>query len=85
MGFLSWIILGAIAGWLAAGIVGKGRQKAGCLTNIVVGIIGAMLGGFLFHQFGWSGVTGFNLRSLLVALVGSVVLLAVLNLVQGRD
>lgn len=77
MNFLYWIILGAVAGWIASLLVGKNQ---GLLTNIVVGIIGALLGGWLFNQFGATGVTGFNLPSLLVAIVGAVVLLIIVRL-----
>lgn len=78
MGFFSWIIFGAIAGWLASMVSGK-NQSMGLFANIIVGIIGASIGGFIIGFFGGAGVTGFNVRSLAVAVVGAVVLLAVLN------
>ncbi|HZJ02600.1 MAG TPA: GlsB/YeaQ/YmgE family stress response membrane protein, partial [Thermoleophilia bacterium] len=59
MGIISWIVLGGLAGWVASMIVGRNDQM-GCITNIVVGIIGAFLGGFVAEQFGKQGVTGFN-------------------------
>jgi uncharacterized membrane protein YeaQ/YmgE (transglycosylase-associated protein family) len=74
---LLWIIFGALAGWIAGAITGSGK---GLLTNIVVGVIGAFLGGWLFNQFGGLGVTGFNLYSLLVAVVGAIVLLVIVRL-----
>ena len=79
MSILGWIVLGAFAGWLASVITSRSRQM-GWLANVVVGIIGAGLGGAIFHLFGGTGVTGFNLPSLGVALVGSIVLLIIVNL-----
>lgn len=81
MNILLWIVLGAIAGWLAS-IVMKSRHEQGLIMDIVVGIVGAFLGGWLFGLFGGQGVTGFNLPSLLVAFVGAVVLLAILRAVR---
>ena len=83
MNWILWIIFGAIAGWLASLLVGKASSQ-GPLMNIVVGIIGALLGGWLFNQFGASGVTCFNLPSLLVAVVGAVVLLLLVSLFTRR-
>ena len=83
MSILGWIVLGAFAGWLASVITSRSRQM-GWLANVVVGIIGAGLGGAIFHLFGGEGITGFNLPSLGVALVGSIVLLIIVNLVTGR-
>lgn len=81
MGILTWIIFGAIAGWLASIITGR-NERQGCLTNIVVGIVGAIIGGWLMSFIGGSGVSGFNLYSFFVAVIGAVVLLTVLNLIQ---
>lgn len=78
MNILLWIILGALAGWIAS-IVMKTREEQGLLMDIVVGIVGAFLGGWLFSLFGAQGVTGFNLYSILVAIVGAVVLLAIVR------
>ena len=83
MGIISWIVLGGIAGWLAS-IVTKRNDRMGCITNIIAGIIGAAVGGWIFSFFGGQGVTGFNLPSLLVAFVGAVVVLAVINLIFRR-
>ncbi len=83
MGILSWIIFGALAGWIASMITGRNDQM-GCLSNIVVGIIGAALGGWIVSFFGGTGVTGFNIASFLVAVLGAVVLLAIFNLIFGR-
>lgn len=85
MGIIAWIVLGALAGWIASMIMGTNSQQ-GCITDIVVGIVGAFIGGFIFNNFfGSAGVTGFNLPSLLVAVVGAVVLLALIRLFRrGR-
>jgi len=76
MNILVWIIFGAIAGWLASKIMNTDAEQ-GPIANIIVGIIGAFIGGFVMQSLDSSGVTGFNLRSLLVALLGSVILLAI--------
>lgn len=81
MSILWWIILGGLAGWLASVIMGTNRQQ-GCVLNVVVGIIGALIGGWIFSILGGRGVSGFNLYSLFVAVVGAVVLLALLRLVR---
>jgi uncharacterized membrane protein YeaQ/YmgE (transglycosylase-associated protein family) len=77
-----WIVLGALAGWIASMIMGR-NASMGAIANIIVGIIGAFIGGFLMNLFGTAGVTGFNLWSLLVAILGAVVLLFIVGLVQG--
>lgn len=76
-----WIILGAVAGWIASLIMKRDRAM-GPLANIVIGIIGAILGGFLFNLVGLPGDTGFNLWTLLVAVVGAVVLLVLIDVVR---
>lgn len=83
MSIIGWIVLGGLAGWLASIVTGRNDQM-GCLTNIAVGIIGAFIGGFIMTIIGGEGVTGFNLYSLLVAVVGAVALLFLLGLVRGR-
>ncbi|NJN96503.1 MAG: GlsB/YeaQ/YmgE family stress response membrane protein [Anaerolineales bacterium] len=79
MGILVWIIFGAIAGWLAHIITGRG---GGLIANIIIGIIGAFIGGFLMSLVGGGGVTGFNLYSFFVAVLGAVVLLVVLGFIK---
>jgi uncharacterized membrane protein YeaQ/YmgE (transglycosylase-associated protein family) len=81
MNLLLFIVLGGIAGWLAS-IIMHTNARQGVLLNIVVGIVGAFLGGLLFNLLGARGVTGFNLWSLVVALVGAVVLLAIVRAVR---
>jgi uncharacterized membrane protein YeaQ/YmgE (transglycosylase-associated protein family) len=83
MGIISWIVLGGIAGWLAS-IVMKRNDRMGCITNIIAGIVGAAVGGWVFSLFGKTGVTGFNLSSLLVAFVGAVIVLAIVNLITRK-
>lgn len=83
MGIIAWIILGALAGWLASIVTGRNDQM-GCLTNIAAGIVGAFIGGLIMSLLGGEGVTGFNLYSLLVAFVGAVILLFLIGLVR-RD
>jgi uncharacterized membrane protein YeaQ/YmgE (transglycosylase-associated protein family) len=82
MGILGWIILGGIAGWIASIIMGTRGQ--GCLTDVIVGIVGALIGGLLFSLIGGRGVTSFNLWSLFVAVIGAVVLLAIMRAIRGR-
>jgi uncharacterized membrane protein YeaQ/YmgE (transglycosylase-associated protein family) len=83
MGFLAWLIVGALAGWLAS-MVMKTNAQQGLLLDIIVGIVGAFIGGFVFNALGAPGVTGFNIWSVFVAFVGAVVLLGLLRLVTGR-
>ena len=83
MSFIGWIVLGGIAGWLAS-IVMKREGQMGLIANVISGVVGASVGGWVFSQFGGTGVTGFNLPSMLVAFVGAVIILGVLYLIQGR-
>ena len=82
MSIIGWIVLGLIAGFIASKIVNK--EGRGLILDIVLGVVGAVIGGFLFNQFGAAGVTGFNIYSMFVAVVGAVVLLVVYHLVTGR-
>lgn len=83
MGILSWIILGAVAGWFAS-LIMKTDAEQGAIANIVVGIVGAVIGGFVFNTLGGSSVSGLNLYSLMVATVGSIILLVGYKAVVGR-
>jgi uncharacterized membrane protein YeaQ/YmgE (transglycosylase-associated protein family) len=80
MSFLAWIILGLIAGFIGSKLVN--RRGEGLILDICLGIIGAVVGGWLFNRFGVAGVTGLNLYSLLVAVVGAVVVLLVYHAVR---
>jgi uncharacterized membrane protein YeaQ/YmgE (transglycosylase-associated protein family) len=79
---LAWILLGLIAGFIASKIVN--REGQGFLLDIVLGIVGAVVGGFLFSAIGATGITGFNLYSMFVAVVGATVLLWVYHAFAGR-
>jgi uncharacterized membrane protein YeaQ/YmgE (transglycosylase-associated protein family) len=81
VGILTWVLFGAIAGWVASLITGR-NERMGCLGNIAVGILGALVGGAIFSALGGVGITGFNLWSFLVAIIGSVILLVILGAIQ---
>lgn len=81
MGVIAWIVLGAIAGWIGSLIVNKTGE--GLFRDILLGIIGGVVGGWIFRAFGSTGVTGFNLWSLLVAVVGAVIVLVVYHALFG--
>ena len=80
MSIIGWIVLGLIAGFIASKIVN--RQGEGFFLDIILGIVGAVVGGWLFNPFGAPGVTGLNLYSILVAVVGAVVLLVVYHAIR---
>ena len=82
MSIISWIILGLIAGFIGAKIVN--REGQGFWLDIALGVVGALVGGFLFALFGASGVTGLNIYSMIVAIVGAVVVMVLYNAVIGR-
>ena len=82
MSIVGWLILGLIAGFIASKIVNKTGE--GVVLDIVLGIVGAMVGGWLFAAFGGTGVTGFNLYSMFVAVVGAIVVLVLYHAVVGR-
>lgn len=81
MGIILWVVFGGLAGWVASMVMGTNAQM-GLLANIVVGVIGAVVGGFIMSLIGGSGVTGFNLYSFLVALLGAVVLIWIVKMVR---
>ena len=83
MSFLAWIGLGLVAGYIASKLVN--RRGEGILRDILLGIVGALAGGWLFRIFGASGVSGLNFHSLLVAVLGSVVLLVIYHLFRRRS
>jgi uncharacterized membrane protein YeaQ/YmgE (transglycosylase-associated protein family) len=80
MSILAWIVLGLVAGFIGSKIVNKSGE--GLILDILLGIVGAVLGGWLFNRFGASGVTGLNLYSLLVAVIGSVLFLVVYHAIR---
>lgn len=81
MGIIGWIIIGALAGWFASMVTGS-NKKMGAFANIGVGIIGGIIGGFIMNLLGGAGITGFNLWSLLVAFIGSLIFLWIFNKVH---
>jgi uncharacterized membrane protein YeaQ/YmgE (transglycosylase-associated protein family) len=85
VGFIAWIVFGAIVGWVANVVVGgKYRRRQGCLVSILVGVVGAALGGLLYRAFtGEQKTWDFDLPSMGVAALGAIVLLAVLQLIQA--
>lgn len=82
MGIIAFLLLGGIAGWIASLIMGTDESQ-GIIGNVVVGVVGALIGGLLFNAFGSIGVTGFNLYSLLVATTGAVLGLWLVKLVRS--
>ena len=82
LGIISWIILGVIAGFIGSKIVNKTGQ--GLIMDIVLGIVGAIVGGLIFSAFGATGVTGLNIWSLIVAVIGAVVVLWAYHQISGR-
>jgi uncharacterized membrane protein YeaQ/YmgE (transglycosylase-associated protein family) len=81
MSFLAWIVLGLISGFIASKIVNK--SGSGAVVDIVLGIVGAVVGGWLFNTIGHVGVTGVNLYSILVAVVGAVIVLILYHALFG--
>jgi uncharacterized membrane protein YeaQ/YmgE (transglycosylase-associated protein family) len=82
MSFIVWIVLGLIAGFIASKLVNKSGE--GMLLDIILGIVGAVLGGWLFNAFGMPGVTGFNVYSVVVAVIGAVLFLVVYHALTKR-
>jgi uncharacterized membrane protein YeaQ/YmgE (transglycosylase-associated protein family) len=82
MSIIGWIVLGLIAGFIASKIVNKAGE--GFFLDIVLGIVGAIVGGFVFTAFGASGITGFNLYSMVVAIIGAIIVLVIYHAVSGR-
>ena len=80
MSFIAWIVLGLIAGFIASNLVNKSGE--GFFLDVFLGVVGAVVGGYLFQTFGMSGVSGVNLYSILVAVVGAVVVLVIYHALQ---
>ena len=84
LSWLSWIVFGALAGWIASILTGS-NSRMGCFSNIIIGIIGAFLGGWIYSLItGHTLFVGWNLTAFIVAVLGAVLLLAVLNVLFGR-
>jgi uncharacterized membrane protein YeaQ/YmgE (transglycosylase-associated protein family) len=85
MGILSWIVVGAIAGWLA-GMLVKGDEGLGVIGKIVLGIIGAVVGGFIAGQvFGGDYINGINVQTIVVATIGAIIVVVGYHLLTGRS
>jgi len=82
MSFIAWIVLGLVAGFIASKLVNKSGE--GFFLDIVLGVIGAVVGGYLFQTFGMAGVSGVNLYSILVAVVGAVIVLVIYHAIRRR-
>lgn len=82
MSFIAWILLGLVSGFIASKVVN--HSGSGVFIDVVLGVVGALVGGFLFNLFGASGVSGFNLWSIVVAVVGSVLVLSAYHAVVHR-
>jgi len=82
MEILAFLVLGGIAGWIASLVMGTDASQ-GILMNVVIGVIGAVIGGMAFNAFGSSGVTGFNIYSLVVSTIGAIVLLWIVRLFRS--
>ncbi|MDQ7246609.1 GlsB/YeaQ/YmgE family stress response membrane protein [Dongia sedimenti] len=83
MGWLTWIVLGLVAGIIAKFLM-PGRDPGGFIITIVIGILGGVVGGWIGERLGYAGVTGFNLGSIIFAVIGAVLLLFVYRLLRGR-
>jgi uncharacterized membrane protein YeaQ/YmgE (transglycosylase-associated protein family) len=83
MSILAWIVLGLLAGFIGSKLVNKTGE--GVVLDIALGIVGAVVGGFLFNQFGAAGVTGLNIYSLLVSVIGAVVFLVAYLVIRRRN
>ena len=83
MNIVGWVVLGGLAGWIASKFVGSDKQQ-GLVGNIVAGIFGGVVGGWVFSLIGGAGVTGFNIWSLAVAVVGAVIVLLIWKAITGK-
>jgi uncharacterized membrane protein YeaQ/YmgE (transglycosylase-associated protein family) len=81
MAIILWIVFGALVGWIAS-LIMKTDAQQGALLNIIIGIVGAVIGGWLMNTFGSAGVTGFNLYSFIVALLGAIVLIGIVKVLR---
>ncbi len=79
MGIILWVVFGALVGWIASVITGGG---SGILADVIIGIVGSLIGGFVMNFFGYGGITGFNLYSFVVAVLGACILIIIVRAVQ---
>jgi uncharacterized membrane protein YeaQ/YmgE (transglycosylase-associated protein family) len=83
MGLLSWIVMGALAG-IAARFLLPGKDPKGCFVTPLIGIVGAVIGGFISTKLGYGGISGFDPRSLVISILGALVFLLALRLLRGK-
>lgn len=83
MGLISWIVFGLIAGAIAKFIM-PGKDPGGCIITMIIGVIGALLGGFIATALGFGGISGFDWRSMLIAILGALLLLFIWRMIAGR-
>lgn len=83
MGIIGWVVLGGLVGWIASKFVGTDKNQ-GLVGNIIAGVLGGVLGGWVFSLLGGAGVTGFNIWSLIVAVVGAVIVLLIWKAISGK-
>jgi uncharacterized membrane protein YeaQ/YmgE (transglycosylase-associated protein family) len=82
MSIVGWVVFGLIAGFIASRVVNN--QGEGCILNVTLGLVGAVVGGFIFSTLGGAHVTGFNIYSIFVAIIGAVVVLVLYHVITGR-
>lgn len=82
MSLLGWIVFGLITGFVASKVVND--RGEGCILNVALGLVGALVGGFIFNRIGGHGISGFNLYSMFVAIIGAIVVLLIYHAISGR-
>jgi uncharacterized membrane protein YeaQ/YmgE (transglycosylase-associated protein family) len=83
MGLISWIVFGLIAGAIAKFIM-PGKDPGGCIVTMIIGVVGALLGGFVATALGFGGISGFDWRSMIIAIIGALLLLLIWRMISGR-
>jgi uncharacterized membrane protein YeaQ/YmgE (transglycosylase-associated protein family) len=84
MNILMWLIFGALVGWIAS-LIMKTDAEQGAMANIIVGIVGAFIGGFISNMLGGNGISEFSIGNILLAVLGSVILLALIRMFKGKS
>jgi uncharacterized membrane protein YeaQ/YmgE (transglycosylase-associated protein family) len=82
MGLISWVVFGALAGWLAR-VIMPGKDPGGCLVTPLIGIVGAVVGGWIATLLHFGGISGFDWRSLIIAILGALIVLFIYHKVKG--
>ena len=83
MGLISWIVFGLIAGAIAKFLM-PGKDPGGCIITMIIGVVGALLGGFVATALGFGGISGFDWRSIFIAILGALLLLLIWRMISGR-